>query len=223
MRIQPNIPSLGWALVLVTVLATLGVGVALGIELAVLTLAGGVLVLVIFGLWNSLLNLTGDSHLTLEEAVSLAAPTTEEEQKRAVLRTLKDLEYERSVGKISEQDYLELSRSYRARAKELIRAADEGIASGREQAERLLERRLRAGKKQKKGKKRDKTSKRSDPAAATGTLEAKAAPSADEESPIVDDAKDTDEERTLCPECRAKNDADAKFCKKCGSELEADA
>ena len=59
-------------------------------------------------LWASVRTLAGDAPITLEEAIALASPSTVEEQKRAVLQALKDLEYERSIGKISEPDYEEL-------------------------------------------------------------------------------------------------------------------
>src|SRR5688500_16393031 len=80
-------------------------GALVGIEVSLLVIAGGALVGVIALLWASVQSLTGESPLTLEEALSLGAPSAEEEQKRAVLRALKDLEYERSVGKITQEDY----------------------------------------------------------------------------------------------------------------------
>jgi hypothetical protein len=218
MRTDSSNLVLGRALVLATLLATIGVWSTLGVELGVLTLAGGVLVLVIFTLWNSVLNLTGESPLTLEEAVSLAAPTTEEEQTRAVLRTLKDLEYERSVGKISEQDYKELSRSYRERAKALIRAADTGMASSRERAELLVEKRLREGKKAKASRRLKQSGE------VTKLGEGGDPPNAEHgSSPLPASSNEDGSTRTICPECSVRNDADAKFCKKCGVELEGEA
>ena len=59
----------------------------------------------------------------------LAAPTAAEEQKRAVLRTLKDLEYELSVGKISKEDFEVTSAHFRAEAKRLIAEADSSLSS----------------------------------------------------------------------------------------------
>ncbi len=54
--------------------------------------AGSALVGALLILWNSVQALTGDAPLTLEEALTLTAPSTEEERKVAVLRALKDLE-----------------------------------------------------------------------------------------------------------------------------------
>ncbi len=127
---------------IVTVVAAVVTGVLLGVELALLVIAGGALAGVIGLLWASVQALTGESPLTLEEALTLGAPSAEEEQKRAVLRALKDLEYERSVGKISEEDYAELSERYRAEAKRLIQLLDTDSGPERERAEKALRERL---------------------------------------------------------------------------------
>src|SRR5690606_38463443 len=94
-------------------------------------------------LWNSLLALTGEAPLTLDEALSLAAPSAEEERKESVLRALKDLEYERNVGKLSDEDYRELSRRYRQDAKQLLQLVDENLAPARARALEQLEERLK--------------------------------------------------------------------------------
>lgn len=117
-------------------------GVLLGIEIAILVVAAAALIGVIALIWASVQSLTGESALSLEEALGFAAPSAEEEQKRSVLRALKDLEYERGVGKISEEDYAELSERYRAEAKRLMRSLDESSLPEREKVERLLAARL---------------------------------------------------------------------------------
>jgi hypothetical protein len=122
-------------------------GAIFGLEVALLVAAFAALGLVIAFVWASVQNLTGDSPLTLEEALTLGQPSVEEEQKRAVLRALKDLEYERSVGKISDHDYAELSARYREEAKRLMQAVDASLTPARERAEKLLaERVVRDGK-----------------------------------------------------------------------------
>src|SRR6202012_5863491 len=73
---------------------------------------------------------------------SMGARSAEEEQKRAVLRALKDLEYERSVGKISDEDYQEYAARYRAEAKRLIRTMDESMAEARKRVEQDLAKRV---------------------------------------------------------------------------------
>jgi hypothetical protein len=108
-----------------------------------LVAGGAVLVGAIAILWNSLLSLTGEAPLTLDEALSLAAPSAEEERKESVLRALKDLDYERNVGKLSEDDYRELSRRYRQDAKQLLQLVDESLAPARARAIEQLEERLK--------------------------------------------------------------------------------
>lgn len=146
--LPPSVENLGpllrWALPVVVVLAAIGFGTAFGLSIALLTLAGGVLCGTIWLLWLSLQGLSGDAPLTLEEALSLGAPSAEEEQKRAVLRALKDLEYERAVGKINDADYASLAEHYRNEAKRLLRAVDEDLGPERERAEKILAERLAA-------------------------------------------------------------------------------
>ena len=129
------LPALGVVLAIV-------LGNVFGIGIGLLVAAGTAMLLGIWGFWSSLNNLSGDAPLTLDEALSLGAPSAEEEQKRAVLRALKDLEYERAVGKISEADYNQLSERYRQDAKRLLRLVDRDLTPERERAERLLEERL---------------------------------------------------------------------------------
>ena len=126
----------------VTVLAALVGGASAGLAPALLILAGGMLLGAVSLLWSSLGRLTGESPLTLEEAVGLGAPSPEEERKRSILRALKDLEYERSVGKISEEDFAELSTRYRTEAKALLRSLEAELAPRREKAEAKLRARL---------------------------------------------------------------------------------
>jgi hypothetical protein len=109
---------------------------------ALWVLAAAALLTAIVLLWESLLALGGSEELTLEEAFSLAAPTAADEQKRAVLRALKDLEYELLMGKISQEDYSALSARYRAQARDLLRQLDQNLGDMRTQAEQLLRERL---------------------------------------------------------------------------------
>lgn len=115
-----------------------------GLGLSLLIVAGGVLGGSIWLIWSSLQGLGGDLPITLDEALSLGAPSVEEEQKRAVLRALKDLEYERAVGKINDDDYASLAQHYRSEAKRLLRVVDQDLGPERERAERILSERLAA-------------------------------------------------------------------------------
>lgn len=129
--------------VLVVVSGALGTGLAWGPASALLVLAAGTTITIIWLFWVSLQSLTGETPLSLEEALSLGAPRPEEEQKRAALRALKDLEYERRVGKISEADFLRLSAHHRSEAKALLQALDANLGPARERARALFEARLK--------------------------------------------------------------------------------
>ena len=136
----PGLPRA--AVPLAAIVVVVASGMLLGIEIALLVAAFFALAFVVGFLWVSVQGLSGDSPLTLDEALTLGQPSVEEEQKRAVLRALKDLEYERSVGKISDQDYRELSARYREEAKRLIERVDESLTPAREKAEKLLAERV---------------------------------------------------------------------------------
>lgn len=140
LKLPPN--AVRAALPVVTIVGAVVAGVAFGVEISLLIIAAGALAGVIALLWSSVQALTGESPLTLDEALTLGAPSAEEEQKRAVLRALKDLEFERGVGKISEDDYAELSARYRAEAKRLMQLIDAGSEAERERVEKALQTRL---------------------------------------------------------------------------------
>jgi hypothetical protein len=134
--------ALRWGLPVGSIVAAIAVGVLYDTGIAILVLAGGVLLGIIAILWASVRTLAGDTPITLEEAVELGGHSATEEQKRAVLQALKDLDYERSVGKVSDADYEELLRRYRTEAKRLLRAVDEDLAPLRARAQAYVDEHL---------------------------------------------------------------------------------
>ena len=64
-----------------------------------------------------------------------------EREKALVLRSIKELEFDRAMGKVSEKDFGEMSARLRARAAGLMRQLDAG-AGYREQIEKEIEKRL---------------------------------------------------------------------------------
>jgi hypothetical protein len=206
-----------------TVLIALGVGTAVGLGPAFLVLAGGILLGAVMLLWSSLGRLTGESPLTLDEAIGLAAPSAEEERKRAVVRALKDLDYERSVGKISEEDYADLSARYRADAKALLKSLDAGLAPLRKKAEKRLVDRLKAEgvavEPRGAGPGADTEGARVEPVSAEPTP--KEPPRTVEKSgrAAAEVPATTADLSEPCPKCGTTNDADASFCKRCGGKL----
>ncbi|WP_438016627.1 hypothetical protein WMF18_38415 [Sorangium sp. So ce315] len=215
--------------------ALVGAGVAglvAGPPAAILVLAGGALVAVIAIFWASLRVLLGETPLSGADAYAIGAPRTEEEQKQAVLRALKDLEFERSVGKISDEDYAELVAKYRAEAKRLLRVLDADAQPRREQVAALVARHLRrAGLKDDSGA--PEAPERGEEAAASDEAERDGAAAADERDGAASDeaerdgaaaADERDEARgAACAACGTLNDEDAVFCKKCGTKRAGDA
>src|SRR4051812_24159787 len=67
-------------------------GVLQGPPAVILVLAAGALVSVIVIFWASIRTLAGETALSGADAYAFGTPRAEEEQKRAVLRALKDLE-----------------------------------------------------------------------------------------------------------------------------------
>lgn len=199
----PRMSVVRWAAPLITLLAATIAGTLYGVQLVVLVFAAAALLLVIWLLWSSVQALTGESELTFEEAFSLGTRSAEEEQKRAVLRALKDLEYERSVGKISDDDYNEYAARYRAEAKRLIQGLEENLAEGRKQVEAELSRRL--------SKKASSAQPESEASAESASEEAESAPP----SVPAEAARATRD----CPSCQVKNELDARFCKACGKSM----
>jgi hypothetical protein len=132
----------GWVLIAMLVPAAIVVGMIQGAAAALLVLVAAALVTVIALFWGSVRTLLGETPLSGADAYALAAPRAEEEQKQAVLRALKDIEFERSVGKISEEDYAALVAKYRAEAKRLLRLLDEDAKPRRERVAQLVHARL---------------------------------------------------------------------------------
>jgi hypothetical protein len=221
-------PHLRWVAPLFAVAVASGFGFWGGWPPALMVLALIALLLVIGLFWSSVQGLAGESPLTLEEALTLGAPSAEEEQKRALLRALNDLKYERSVGKISEDDYAELSQRYREQAKRLMQQLEGEHEPARKRAEQLLQRRLvKAGllpdtKKKKKAKAAIEPAP-PEPSAAAEPETAEAG--ADDDDSANEAARPNGQSRDLvaqqrrCPGCDKKNDLDARYCKHCGISM----
>jgi len=98
-----------------------------GASIVLIFLAAVALCTTIALMWSSLEHMGEKSSLDFEDALSVAVPSATEEQKLAVLRALKDLEYELTVGKISREDFDLASNEYRTQARRLIAAQDESM------------------------------------------------------------------------------------------------
>ncbi len=90
-------------------------------------------------MWLSLRALLGGEGMRWVEQSKAAQRRSEWlQEKEAVLRSLKDLEFERDVGKLSEEDYERLHGQFRGRAKQIMRKLDDDLKEHRDQAQRLI-------------------------------------------------------------------------------------
>jgi hypothetical protein len=179
-----------------------------GIAVAVLGLAATAMLTAVAAIWASLQVLAGDRADELDGAMQMITSGGESEQKAFLLRALKDLEFERSLGKISEQDYEELKQRYRARAKEVLQELDKRNESARAEAERMASDWLSSrGFAQIDGE----TTRQATKAAET-------LPANQPEHPAA--PADNQGDRRTCASCGTDNEGDARFCKKCGAAME---
>lgn len=121
-----------------------------------------------------------------------------EREKTLVLRSIKELEFDRGMRKVSEKDFAEMSARLRGRAARLMRQLDAGSVY-REQIEREIEKRL-------------------GPTAFVTSLTASAANEPEERVPASSAPVVLQE--PLCASCQTINDRDARFCKSCGARME---
>ncbi|MDQ3350331.1 MAG: zinc ribbon domain-containing protein [Acidobacteriota bacterium] len=165
--------------------------------------------------YGMLVPLAADEATLVSERQSARARTALEREKALVLRSIKELEFDRAMGKVSPHDFDEMSARLRARAMMLIRQADEGGGGYRELIERELSARLVS-----RGRgSRPHTSE----AAFDEDLAARAARSSGASAPqtAMQVSGGNSDDGRQCPACSTGNDTDAAFCKRCGLRLEA--
>lgn len=191
-----DLSVLGLGLAGLSVAGAIGVGLFAGVASAMLVLVTGALLGSILLVWHSLRTLAGDADVEPGFDAAASGPgSLLLERKRRALRALKDIEQDHAVGKIDAADFESLDAEYRERAKVVIREMDDALEPWREKAETLVR----------------------------THLEKRAAARALEEKKKPEPEDDADRERAACPSCKTSNDADATFCKKCGTKLSSDA
>jgi hypothetical protein len=125
------------------------------------------------------------------------------------LRSIKELEFDRAMGRVSDDDFKEMSGRLRTRAARLMRQLDAGTGY-RDQIERELQKRL------------DDGSARLKPSRAEDSADARPKPSRSDASVDADDSdirSATAVAERACAACNTRNDPDARFCKSCGQPL----
>ena len=129
-----------------------------------------------------------------------------EREKMLALRAIKELEFDRAMGKLSDEDWREMSGRLRARASRLMRQLDAG-AGYRDQIERDLAKRLGPVTPDPQSPAYRRGADLASPPAAVAVR------GADLSGPPAMVAA------VPCAECATANDSDAKFCKNCGNKL----
>lgn len=151
------------------------------------------LALVFYALWRSLRALLGSASRSGDGALSSASDREALlNEKQSLLQGLRDLEQERDVGKVSQDDFETMNARLRLRARQVLKELDAQVAPYRDQAEALVKQLAPS------------------PAPKTEARESTPAPVPTPSAPPT---------QPTCPKCEAKNEADAVFCKKCGHRL----
>jgi len=107
-----------------------------------LSLIVGAAALVGIAAWGALGPLAGAHSWRGADVLGGRTRAALEREKALVVRSIKDLEFDRSMGKVSEGDFAEMSARLRARASRLLRQLDRG-AGYRDEIERELAKRVR--------------------------------------------------------------------------------
>jgi hypothetical protein len=189
------------------------IGAILGPATAILVLTAGLLLGVIAILWGSLRVLSGDSPLSPElEALDMEMQGIDAlaSRKKMLLRALKDLENERGIGKIEDDDFDQIALTYRTELKALMRRIDESLAPHRTKADEVARAFLVKAGIVDHGYRGDQ------PAVPEAEKSSSGDVSAEEDD-------DDDTKRVVCPKCKASNEVDAKFCKGCATNLTVNA
>jgi hypothetical protein len=159
--------------------------------------------------------LTGTAAPDVPQVVGGRTRAALEREKSLVLRSIKELEFDSAMGKLSEKDFSEMSARLRARAARLMRELDAGT-NYRGEIEKELARRLGAAPLQ------TAPAAGKEPGAATASQPEYGA--SQEAAYAASEASDAEPEGSLpsaasCASCGTLNDPDARFCKSCGQGL----
>ena len=98
------------------------------------------------GFYRMLAPLALEDVSVLDERPSERARALLEREKALVLRSIKELEFDKAMGKVSPKDFDEMAGRLRTRAVMLMKQLDEGASAYREMIERELKTRMKAGR-----------------------------------------------------------------------------
>ena len=131
------------------------------------------------------------------------------DEKRRLLRAIKELEFDFGMGKLSKGDFDTVIATYRLRAIEVMRAIEGGATLHPELATLLAEREAtRAAATNEKHDEHDEHDEHDKPDEAVEASEPSVEPT-EQTDPLDDTTR-------ICGGCGGNNEADARFCKHCG-------
>ena len=142
--------------------------------------------------WRTFVPFSGATDADAPQILGGRTRAALEREKALVLRSIKDLEFDRAMGKVSDKDFAEMSARLRSRAAGLMRQLDAGTGY-REAIEKEIATRIGAGS--------TVTAYKPQNDAHAGRVPGPAGRN--------------------CAACGTKLDADARFCKQCGARVEA--
>jgi hypothetical protein len=167
-------------------------------NLILISLTIGAVGIASYGFYRMLLPLVSPAREMDREPLSARLRADLEREKALTLRSIKELEFDRAMGKLSERDFEEMSGRLRSRALGIMKQLDAGTGVYRAQIEKDLAARLGANK----------------PDLQVGrTANQRPADSATRDLKVAPTGR-------VCT-CGTGNDPDARFCKTCGTKLEA--
>ena len=111
-------------------------------HLILISLAIGAAGLAAAGFYRMLAPLVSDEALSTVASLSDRVRAALEREKQLTLRSIKELEFDRAMGKVSEKDFDEMAGRLRARALALMKELDHGPSAYRDEIERELHQRL---------------------------------------------------------------------------------
>ncbi len=161
---------------------------------------------------------TGETHQP--EMVGSQTRVALEREKNLLLRSIKELEFDRAMGKVGESDFEDMSLRLRSRAVRLIEQLDNTSSGYRELIERELAKRLGkvgSGSTEVEPYRQDEPYRKAEATSVVRDFSRAEDREAESASVGRDFSRATD--TTTCPSCATVNDDDAKFCKSCGTKL----
>ena len=151
------------------------------------------------------------------------------DEKRRLLRAIKELEFDHGMGKLSQQDFDAVIGTYRLRAIEVMRTLDGGELHP-ELRRLLAQRDAAAAAAAPAAEPVASTPPPAEPVAASkpppsvqelveGLAAVEASRPRSPAEPSLPPNTSMDKTSRICPACTAHNDSDARFCKQCGAPL----